>query len=89
MLKPALLTVYTLESCPHCERLKDFLKKGGYVFSERDMSTAESLTDLRMNGVFTNEAPVLQKNNDFYTCAEIFPGGTLNSEQVKKILKGA
>jgi glutaredoxin len=89
MLKPVQLIVYTLESCPHCEHLKDFLKKSGYAFSERDMSTAESLTELRMNGVFTIEAPVLQKDNDFYTCADLFPSGTLNSEQVRTILKGA
>jgi glutaredoxin len=89
MLKPVQLIVYTLESCPHCENLKDFLKKGGYAFSERDMSTAESLTELRINGVFTNEAPVLQKNEDFYTCTDLFPGGMLDSEQIRTIVKGA
>jgi glutaredoxin len=89
MPKPVQLIVYTLESCPHCEHLKDFLKRGGYAFSERDMSTAESLTELRVNGVFTNEAPVLQKGDDFYTCTDLFPGGLLNSEQVRIIIKGA
>ena len=38
------LIVYTLEYCPNCEILKGFLKTGGYAFTERDLSTAESLT---------------------------------------------
>jgi glutaredoxin len=82
------LIVYSLENCPHCELLKEFLKKGGYPFVERDLSTAESLTELRVNGVFVSEAPVLQRNDDFYTTADLFPGGKLNSDLIKKIAKG-
>ena len=67
MSKPVQLIVYTLEKCPHCVMLKNSLKKGGYTFSERDLSTAEALTELRVNGVFVNEAPVLQRGDDFYT----------------------
>ena len=63
--KKSQLILYTLEFCPNCDMLKGFLKKGGYTFIERDLSTAESLTELRLNGVFVNEAPVLQKNTDF------------------------
>lgn len=82
------LIVYSLENCPHCELLKEFLKKSGYPFVERDLSTAESLTELRVNGVFVNEAPVLQRNDDFYTSDDLFPGGKLNGDQVQKIAKG-
>ena len=82
------LIVYTLENCPHCELLKDFLKKAGYPYAVRDLSTAESLTELRINGVFVSEAPVLQINDDFYTSADLFPGGKLNGEQITKIAKG-
>ena len=46
------LIVYTLEFCPNCELLKGFLKKNGHTYAERDLSTAESLTELRVNGVF-------------------------------------
>ncbi len=82
------LIVYTLEHCPNCDILKGFLKKGGYKFIERDLSTAESLTELRMNGIFVNEAPVLQKSSDFYTSADIFPHGELDAEQVSKLISG-
>ena len=82
------LIVYTLEYCPNCEILKGFLKTGGYAFTERDLSTAESLTELRMNGVFVNEAPVLQKNDDFFTSEVLFPSGKLNVAQITKLMAG-
>jgi glutaredoxin len=82
------LIVYTLEFCPHCDTLKGFLKQEGHPFSERDLSTAESLTELRLNGVFVNEAPVLQKDSDFYTSADLFPAGNLDGARIKKVLSG-
>ncbi len=82
------LIVYTLEHCPNCEILKSFLKKGGYRFTEQDLSNAESLTELRMNGIFVNEAPVLQNDSDFYTTIDIFPSGKLDGEFVSKLISG-
>jgi len=82
------LIVYTLEYCPNCEILKGFLKTGGYAFTERDLSTAESLTELRMNGVFVNEAPVLQKNDDFFTTEVLFPSGKLDGANITKLIAG-
>jgi glutaredoxin len=82
------LIVYTLEHCPNCELLKGFLKKGGLSYQERDLSSAESLTELRVNGVFVNEAPVLQKNDDFYTSPDLFPAGKLDAEHLSRLLSG-
>ena len=89
MGKTLPLVVYTLETCPHCVMLKNFLKKGEYTFSERDLSTAEALTELRVNSVFVNEAPVLQHGDDFYTTDDIFPGGALDEKKLGAILSGA
>ena len=88
MLKSPQLIVYTLDHCPNCELLKGFLKKGGFNYSERDLSLAESLTELRMNGVFVNEAPVLQKQDDFYTSADLFPAGKLDTGNLSRIISG-
>ncbi len=88
MSKKSQLIVYTLEYCPNCDSLKGYLTKGGYKYSERDLSTAESLTELRMNGVFVNEAPVLQKDSDFYTSADLFPAGKLDGEHLSKLISG-
>jgi glutaredoxin len=83
------IIVYTLEYCPHCEELKAYLKKNDVFFSELDMSTAESLTELRLNGIFVNEAPVIQKESDFLTTDEIFSGGKLNSDCIANFVAGA
>lgn len=80
--------MYTLELCPNCDLLKGFLKKAGHKYSERDLSTPESLTELRVNGVFVNEAPVLQVGDDFYTSADLFPTGKLDEEHISKIVSG-
>lgn len=88
MPKKSQLIVYSLEFCPHCEILKDFLRKGKHAFSERDLSSAESLTELRVNGVFVNEAPVLQMGEEFYTTDNLFPSGTFDEKHVSSLLKG-
>ena len=88
MPKKSQLIVYSLEYCPNCEILKTFLKKAGHPFDERDLSSAESLTELRVNGVFVNEAPVLQRNEDFFISADLFPSGKLDAEHLSRLLKG-
>jgi glutaredoxin len=82
------LIVYTLELCPNCELLKGFLKKAGHAYAERDLSSAESLAELRVNGVFVNEAPVLQKGEDFYTSADLFPTGKLDETHIAQLISG-
>jgi len=64
------------------------LKKFGYTYAERDLSSAESLTELRINGVFVNEAPVLQKDEDFLTSADLFPKGKLDEDRIRKLIAG-
>ncbi len=88
MPKNPQLIVYTLEFCPNCDLLKGFLKTGGYAFTERDLSTAESLTELRLNGVFVSEAPVLQKNEDFFTSGDLFPTGKLDGVHITRLIAG-
>ncbi len=83
------LTIYTLEQCPNCEILKEFLKKQGIDFSEEDMSTAASLTELRVNGVFVNEAPVLRNGKKFLVHRDLFLKGTVLGENVLQLVEGA
>lgn len=66
--------VYTLEFCPRCEILKEYLTSHNIEFNVADMSSAASLTEMRMNGVFVQEAPVLQKAKKFLTSKELFDG---------------
>jgi len=84
------LIVYTLENCPNCETLKRFLKDiGANDYVEHDMSSAESLTELRFNGVFETLAPVIRKDgNKFLTTGEMFSNGITNYELILVFVKG-
>ncbi|HOT04540.1 MAG TPA: glutaredoxin domain-containing protein [Methanolinea sp.] len=88
MSRPNDLIVYTLEFCPNCNTLKHFLREKAVPFQERDLSTAESLTELRINGIFVSEAPVLQKDTRFLTSTEIFSQGAIRAEQVIPFIEG-
>jgi glutaredoxin len=82
------LIVYTLEFCPNCELLKEFLAGRGIPFVVRDLSTAESLTELRVNGVFVNEAPVLQNDDRFLTSEDLFSSGAVREDRIKNLIEG-
>ena len=78
--------IYSTKSCPKCEQLKAALVKAGIAFENIDMSTPEALTELRINGVFTLSAPVLQEEDNFYTVEDHFSGDNLRD--LASILKG-
>jgi glutaredoxin len=82
------LVIYTLDCCPNCELLKSYLKQGGVAFAEEDMSSAESLTELRLNGVFVSEGPVLRKNETFLTTHDLFSAGKVNAQNVDALISG-
>lgn len=77
--------VYSTKTCPKCEQLKKALTDGGVSFENLDMSTPEALTELRVNGVFTLSAPVLQVGESFFTVEDLFEGEKL--KDLKKVLK--
>ncbi|MDI6898435.1 MAG: glutaredoxin family protein [Methanolinea sp.] len=82
------IIVYSLESCPNCEILKEFLIGRGLSFSERDLSTAEALADLRINGVFVREAPVLRNGDRFLVSGDMFAASGLRTDTVLSFLEG-
>ncbi len=78
--------IYSTKSCPKCEQLKKAMKSAGLQFENLDMATPEALTELRVNGVFTLSAPVLQQDEKFYTVEDLFEGERLRD--IAQILKG-
>ena len=86
MEETELCVVYTLENCPNCEILKKGLTQNNITYHECDMASVESLTEMRMNGIFVREAPVLQLGTKFFTSGDLFHEGRIK-EEVIKILK--
>lgn len=58
--------------CGHCLKLKEFLQANNILFEEKNIGTAESLTELRVHGCFCVEAPILQMGNLFLTNKDLF-----------------
>jgi hypothetical protein len=65
--------------------LKVYLKGKGIRFTEQDMASADSLTDLRVNGVFVMEAPVLRGGDTFLTSADLFSRGKVQESMLDRI----
>ena len=63
--------------------LRDATGRGILVDAADD---PEALTELRINGVFTLSAPVLQEEDNFYTLEDLFSGDNLRD--LAGILKG-
>ncbi len=81
--------VYTTKICPNCRKVKEFLAAEGAPFEEVDLTSAEALTELRMQGVFTLVTPIVQIGSTFLTTTELFAHEELCKERVRKVLKGA
>ena len=62
--------IFSTEMCPNCKELKDMLNKKKIEFEEMDLGSSEGLTELRINGIFTLEAPVLQVGDKFFSFEE-------------------
>jgi glutaredoxin len=83
------LIVYTLEYCPNCETLKEYLTRNAIPYKERDMSGAAALTELRINGIFVSEAPVLQAGAVFLVSRDLFSAGILDEDRVLNLSEGS
>jgi glutaredoxin len=78
--------IYTTDVCPKCKILKDFFESRNVAYEEADMATPAALTELAVNNIFTNAAPVLQIDSHFLTTKEIFEGNTVKEEQVMTLI---
>jgi len=78
--------IYTLSVCPNCVLLKAALKELGIEFVEKDMQSAESITDMRVEGYFGFSAPVLCIDGDrFYDTDNLFVDGKPNKDLLMEL----
>lgn len=80
------IIIYSTKTCENCPVLKELFESNNISFTEKDMTTTESLTELSMFGIFTMMAPVLRIDDKFYY-KEIIDTGKLNIDKVKEIIK--
>lgn len=68
------IVVFTLPVCPTCERVKAALTDAGIAYAEMGMDTADGITELRVNGCFAMEAPVVLYQGEFLEHEELVDG---------------
>jgi arsenate reductase-like glutaredoxin family protein len=86
------LIVYSKEKNPQCEELKDALKEEGIAYQEIDIRKPEAISELRKNGCFALEPPVLQVVQDklsqwFFKNDDLFWDGRLIRETIKDVMR--
>lgn len=82
-----MIQLYSTNNCPNCRVLKQILENKKIEYKEVDMATPAALTELRMNGVFTMSAPVLQVNDRFFTTKEMFSKDMLDQSKLESLLQ--
>ncbi|HEY9204998.1 MAG TPA: glutaredoxin family protein [Candidatus Methanoperedens sp.] len=83
----AEILIYSTSNCPNCRVLKQFLEMKNLQYREVDMATPAALTELRLNGVFTMSAPVLQIDNRFYSAGDLFSQNRIDQGKLETLLK--
>jgi Glutaredoxin and related proteins len=80
------IIIYTTDVCPKCKLLKGFFQSKEIAYEEMNMGTPDALTELAMNNIFTNVAPVLQVDETFLTYKEIFTGTEVNADKILPLI---
>ncbi len=81
------IQLYSTTNCPNCRVLKQFFETRNIQYKEVNMATPAALTELRMNGVFTMSAPVLQIGSRFFTTKELFSQEKIDQSRLESLLK--
>jgi hypothetical protein len=86
------LIVYSKAKNPQCEELKDALDEGGVHYHEVDIRNPEAITELRKNGCYALEPPVLQgvhasRSQQLLTNDHLFWDGQLIREAVMDVMQ--
>jgi len=80
--------VFRLELCPMCELLIKQLNQLDIVPIVKDMQNSESMAELLVDGVYTQNAPVLKIDDEYFYDNMIFDNDTLKNNIIKILKKG-
>ena len=81
------IEIFTLGNCPRCEELAEFLSGLSVPFDTLSLDDAETITELRINGVFVTEAPVLHIGDTWLLPSQIFQNGYLAIDQIAGLIE--
>ena len=81
------IIVYRLETCPMCELLIEQLNQLNISAIIKDMQDSESMAELLVNDVYTQNAPVLKINDEYFYDKMIFDGNKLKTNILELLKK--
>ena len=81
------ITVFSTQVCPKCKRLKEWLEAEGISFTQENMDTPAGMTELRINGCFALEAPVLKVGDKFIESRGIFNKQEIKKDEILSVIK--
>lgn len=62
-----MITIYTKENCEKCQEIKTIMKEKNIEYIEKSVENVEDLTELIVAGVDISEAPVIEKDGEYFT----------------------
>jgi len=88
------ITIFRLENCPNCEKLKEKLDAYNIPYITEDMQSKNALCELRYRSCFAIQAPVLLITHDsdvradaIYQISDLFDSlGNINEYTIKSLL---
>ena len=86
-MKQAIL--YSVPDCPRCHQVAVWLLAHGIVFQNRNLANSNVLTDLRLDGEFSLQAPILKIGGIYHPSGWLFDGDRLREEKLQKALEEA
>lgn len=91
----SMITIYTTgPECARCEQLRKWLGNHLGTFIVADMTSPKILAELRTEGIFSLESPILRNRiaiggisrEDWYLAGQLFPDGKLDVELMRTIV---
>ena len=81
-----MITLYSTPVCPRCKRLAAWLSEQGYQFDVLDLTNPVILTELRIGGCFSLEAPILQIGEIYHPAGWLYQGEVLQTGRLREVL---
>lgn len=78
--------VYTSPECVRCEILKEWLRKVGVRFEEKNIANTEVQAGLVLRDVFDFSSPILEYKGKIYSNDQMFKGEDLQISALRKFL---
>lgn len=81
------IIIYGADNCPKCNELKKWMDEQKIPYDYREVD-ADIVTELRVDGVFERELPILKVVNRYYTPRNLWSIlGFMNKELLESIFR--